>query len=246
MHPFLPPPPWARRGSPGSAGASPPAGGRSPPAPPSGSAAARPRRLSRARGAPPPGTPRHGLAPADSGLSRLLLRRSVRLLAETPACFAAAPPPDRGGAAAPGGPCPPGPPDAGVGAVGGLVGWWLLRCGELVGLWWVRGFLGCGSSGIVVFWRSPNAAPWGGMGGAQRIREVGSATLLRLVAPPEVSAAHRLLARADAVLAPAAVPVRFLEPMGGESGDGGYGGTGVRGPGVGGCGGAQKFVGWGG
>ncbi len=70
------------------------------------------------------------------------------------------------------------------------------------------------------------------MGGAQRIRDVGSATLLRLVAPPEVTAAHRLLARADAVLAPAVRPVRFREPMGGESGDGGYGGTGVTGDAV--------------
>ena len=62
---------------------------------------------------------------------------------------------------------------------------------------------------------------------AQRIRDVGSATLLRLVAPPEVTAAHRLIARADAVWVPAAVPVLFLEPMGGESGDGGYGGRGT-------------------
>ena len=74
------------------------------------------------------------------------------------------------------------------------------------------------------------------MGGAQRIRDVGSATLLRLVAPPGVSAAHRLLAWADAVLVPAVEPVRFREPMGGESGDGGYGGRGCRG--WGGCGGA--------
>ena len=37
-------------------------------------------------------------------------------------------------------------------------------------------------------------SPWGGIGGAQRIRDVGSATLLRLVAPPEVTAAHRLIA----------------------------------------------------
>ena len=80
--------------------------------------------------------------------------------------------------------------------------------------------------------------------GAQRIWDVGSATLLRLVAPPEVTAAHRLLAGADAGLAPVAVPVRFLEPMGGESGDGGYGGPGL--PGVRGCGGAQKFGGLGG
>ena len=79
---------------------------------------------------------------------------------------------------------------------------------------------------------------------AQRIWDVGSATLLRLVAPPEVTAAHRLIARADAVWVPAVVPVLFLEPMGGESGDGGYGGRGV--PGVWGCGGAQKFGGLGG
>ena len=78
--------------------------------------------------------------------------------------------------------------------------------------------------GEAVFWRSPNAALCGGIGGAQRIREVGSATSLRLVAPPEVSAAHRLLAWADAVWVSAAVPVLFREPMGGESGDGGYGG----------------------
>ena len=80
------------------------------------------------------------------------------------------------------------------------------------------------------------------MGGAQRIRDVGSATLLRLVAPPEVTAAHRLIARADAVWIPAAVPVRFREPMGGESGDGGYGGTGFRE-----CGdavGCKNSVGW--
>ena len=75
----------------------------------------------------------------------------------------------------------------------------------------------------------PNAACWGGIGGAQRIRDVGSATLLRLVAPPEVTAAHRLLPRADAVLVPAALPVRFLEPMGGESGDGGLRGDGGTG-----------------
>ena len=85
---------------------------------------------------------------------------------------------------------------------------------------------------------------------AQRIREVGSATSLRLVAPPGVTAAHRLIARTDAGLVPAALPVLFLEPMGGESGDGGdggYGGYGGRGlPGVGGCGGAQKFGGLGG
>ena len=67
---------------------------------------------------------------------------------------------------------------------------------------------------------------------AQRIREVSSATLLRLVAPPEVTAAHRLIARADAVWVPAVVPVLFREPMGGESGDGGYGVTGGRGTGV--------------
>ena len=73
-----------------------------------------------------------------------------------------------------------------------------------------------------MFWRSPNAACWGGIGGAQRIRDVGSATLLRLVAPPEVSAVHRLLAPAVPVLYPVAVTVLFREPMGGESGDGGY------------------------
>ena len=73
---------------------------------------------------------------------------------------------------------------------------------------------------------------------AQRIWDVGSATLLRLVAPPEVTAAHRLLAGADAGLAPVAVPVRFLEPMGGESGDGGYGG-----PGDGSCRGCGDAVG---
>ena len=50
--------------------------------------------------------------------------------------------------------------------------------------------------GEAVFWWSPNAAFYGGIGGAQHIREVGSATLLRLVAPPEVSAAHRLIAGA--------------------------------------------------
>ena len=78
------------------------------------------------------------------------------------------------------------------------------------------------------------------MGGAQRIRDVGSATLLRLVAPPEVTAAHRLLAWVDAVLAPAVLSVRFREPMGGESGDGGYG---VTGGGGGGGAGGEDAVG---
>ena len=85
--------------------------------------------------------------------------------------------------------------------------------------------------GDAVFWRSPNAALCGGIGGAQRIREVGSATSLRLVAPPEVSAAHRLLAWADAVWV-SAVPVLFREPMGGESGDGVTGDGGARGGGM--------------
>ena len=116
-------------------------------------------------------------------------------------------------------------------ALGLLVFWWdvgaavwgvgrVVVGAVLFGVWVI---------GEAVFWRSPNAAPWGGIGGAQRIREVGSATLLRLVAPPGVSAAHRLLARTDAGLAPTALPVRFREPMGGESGDGGYGVTGATG-----------------
>ena len=98
---------------------------------------------------------------------------------------------------------------------------------EIFGVWVI------GDCGVLAV---PQCRHVGRHWGAQRIREVGSATSLRLVAPPEVSAAHRLLAWADAVWVSAAVPVLFREPMGGESGDGGYGGREL--PGVGGCGGA--------
>ena len=120
----------------------------------------------------------------------------------------------------------------------------MLRCGRVVGLWRERRFWGVGHrEGCVL--AVPNAALYGGIGEARGIREVGSATLLRLVAPPKVTAAHRLLAGADAVWVPAAVPVLFWEPMGGESGDGvtGDGGPGL--PGVWGCGEDQKRAGWG-
>ena len=125
-------------------------------------------------------------------------RRRAYLCSQQPGILAGGPPPDRGGPAAPGGLRPPGPPDAIGAALGAPVqrrfccGGWrgCIALSELFGVWVI---------GDGVFWRSPNAALCGGIGGAQRIRDVGSATLLRLVAPPEVTAAHRLIARADAV-----------------------------------------------
>ena len=59
-------------------------------------------------------------------------------------------------------------------------------------LWWgtkvyrsIAAFWGVGL-GEAVFWRSPHAALYGGIGGAQRIREVGSATSLRLGLRPKL------------------------------------------------------------
>ena len=135
----------------------------------------------------------------------------------------------------------PGPPDA-IGAAFECFGaapvllWWEAEVYRSIEAFWGGGSSGMGCSGV------PQCRPPGRHWGAQRIRDVGSATLLRLVAPPEVTATHRLIARADAVWIPAAVPVRFREPMGGESGDGGYGGTGFRE-----CGdavGCKNSVGW--
>ena len=96
---------------------------------------------------------------------------------------------------APGGLRPPGPPDA-IGAALSAPVQRRFRRGGRRGVSFNPCFLGRWVIGEAVFWRSPNAALCGGIGGAQRIREVGSATLLRLVAPPRVTAAHRLLAPA--------------------------------------------------
>ena len=121
-------------------------------------------------GAKPPGTPHNAHAPAFSSLSLPLLRGplqpSLVIPARThsPSVPAAGPPPDGDGPAAPGGRCPPGPPDAGVGAVGGLVerGYcgvgsrW--DCGEC-GAFWGMGHRGWGVLAV------PNAALYGGIGG---------------------------------------------------------------------------------
>ena len=97
------------------------------------------------------GTPMFGARWGD-------LRREWRLAM---GC-AAEPPPYGGGPAAPGGLRPPGPPDAGVGAVGGLVG--RECCGVEGGRVVVeRGFWGCGSSGRLCS-GAPHAALYGGMG----------------------------------------------------------------------------------
>ena len=88
--------------------------------------------------------------------------------------------------------------------------------------------LGCESSGRLCSSVPPIPPAAAALGGAQHIREVDSATVLRLVAPPKVTAAHRLLSSAIPILCPAVVPVLFREPMGGESGDGGYREAGMR------------------
>ena len=93
----------------------------------------------------PPGPPRDGLALAGSGLSRLLLRGFLRRLLVVPAFSRQGRRPGAAALRARG----LRPRDPLTWALGLLVFWRGLGAAvwALAGLWWVRGFLGCGSSG---------------------------------------------------------------------------------------------------